>query len=154
MLMMLTGLIAKESPLWRAECEIVGAFTQGKSRKDAAVMLAGCIQAKVDRADFKVTVTEIGENDDGSISVFITANEPGLLAAEVLKYQRDRARLTQQQAAERSGGKYQADFAVYERGEREPSLSKFIALLGAVAPELALQIGPRGPAVAKKKASR
>src|SRR5688572_28209541 len=108
--MMLTGLIAEEPGGWRAECRVVGAFTQGKSRKDAAAMLAGCIQAKVDRNDFTVTVTEIAERPDGSIDVFITANEPTMLAAEVLKYQRDSHKLTQEQAAKKSGGN-QADYA-------------------------------------------
>lgn len=155
MLMMLTGLIAKEtSPLWRAECEIVGAFTQGKSRKDALAMLANCIEAKTDRKGFKVSVTELAENEDGSISVFITANEPAVLAAEVLKYQRDIHKLTQEEAAKKSGGKYQSDWAIYERGDRVPSLDKFIALLAAVAPDLAVQIGPRGAVVPKKAAKR
>jgi hypothetical protein len=38
---------------------------------------------------------------------------------------------------------YQSDFAVYERGERTPSLDKYIRMLEAVAPELSLQIAPR-----------
>ncbi len=45
---MLIGRIAKEEgSLWSAEVAVIGAFTQGTSRKDAASMLAEVIELMV-----------------------------------------------------------------------------------------------------------
>src|SRR5688572_22052566 len=121
--MMLIGRIAREEGGWLAECEAAGAFTQGKSREDARFMLANCIETLIDADDFDVTVTEVGPAEDGSIAVLVKANRLGPLAARVLKYQRELSRLTQQEAASKSGieNATQSDWAIYERGERVPS---------------------------------
>jgi Helix-turn-helix len=141
---MLTGRIAKaEGVYWLAECEALGAFTQGRSRKDAYAMLADCIETKVSRKGFKVTVTETAQLGEHDFAVFVDADEPALLIAEVLKYQRERQRMTQHEVVARLGYKHQNAYAAYERGEREPSLGKLRELLAVVAPDLALQVGPR-----------
>ena len=138
--MMLIGRIAKEDGGWLAECESAGAFTQGKSRVDALVMLADCIETLVNDRDLEVEAVEIEPSDDAGSVVLVRANRPELLAARVLKYQRELNRLTQEEAAKRSNAGRQSDYAVYERGERSPSLSKYIELLGAVAPDFALAV--------------
>jgi hypothetical protein len=141
---MLTGRIAKaEGAYWVAECEALGAFTHGRSRKDAQAMLADCIETKVSRRGFNVAVMEMTPVGDGELAVFIDADEPALLIAEVLKYQRERRRMTQTEVVARLGYKHQNAYAAYERGEREPSRGKLRELLAVVAPELALQVGPR-----------
>ncbi len=142
--MMLIGRIAKErGRWWSAECEIIGAFTQGKSRKDACAMLADCIETKVNRAGFKTTVSELGPEGRDAFSVFIDADEPALLAAEVLKYQRSKHRMSLADVAEQLGASSRNAYASYEQGRTEPSLSKFRQLLAVVAPDLALTVGPR-----------
>lgn len=58
---MLVGGIAKQSgPFWSAECEPIGAFTQGTSIADAIDMLRSLIELQVDRDGFHVAVTDFG----------------------------------------------------------------------------------------------
>jgi DNA-binding XRE family transcriptional regulator len=142
--MMLIGRIAKErGPWWSAHCEIVGAFTQGRSRKDARAMLADCIETKVNHPGFKVIVTELAADGVDAYSVFVDAEPLSLLAAEVLKYQRERHQLSLADVAKKLGASSRNAYASYEQGRTEPSISKFRQLLAAVAPELALVVGLR-----------
>jgi DNA-binding XRE family transcriptional regulator len=156
--MMLIGTIAKqEGPWWSADCDIVGAFTQGRSRKEAAAMLAEVVELKVNRPGFKVTVTEVGPSGEQSFRVAIDASEPALLAAEVLKYQREMHNLSLADVAKALGVSSRNAYARYEQGKSEPSLSKFRELLAVVAPEMALTVGPRSgarPAPTKKPAPK
>ncbi len=88
--MMLVGRIAKlDSPLWYAEVEAVGAYTQGTSREEAKSMLAGAIESMVDRRGFKITVTELGRSKRGVIDVVVQANDPIALAERVITYHRE-----------------------------------------------------------------
>lgn len=156
--MMLIGRLAKENgSRWSAEADAVGAFTQGASRKEAASMLAEVIELMVERPGFKVTVTEIGE-DNGSIAVLVDATEPSRLAAQVLKYQREVHGLSLADVAKLLGTSSRNAYASYEQGRTEPTLSKFSELLMAVAPDMALtvgpRIGPRGVGSPKKKPVR
>jgi DNA-binding XRE family transcriptional regulator len=143
---MLIGRIAKEEgSLWSAEVAAIGAFTQGISRKDAASMLAEVIELMVGRPEFKVTVTEIGE-DNGGIAVFVDATDPSRLAAQVLKYQREVHGLSLADVAKMLGSSSRNAYASYEQGRTEPTLGKFRELLLSVAPDMALTVGPRlGP---------
>jgi DNA-binding XRE family transcriptional regulator len=151
--MMLIGRIAKETgPWWSAECEVIGAFTQGRSRKDAAAMLADCIEAKIGRSGLKVTVTELRQDDDHAYAVLVAANEPASLAVEVLKYQREVHHLTLADVAKKLGASSINSYAAYEQGKREPSLSKYLELLGAVAPDMALTVAPKTSSKRKARA--
>ncbi len=153
--MMLTGRIAKaEGVWWLAECTALGAYTQGRSRKAAAEMLADCIETKINRKGYKVTVSETGSLGEQEFAVLVDAKEPAHLIAEVLKYQREMHKLTQNEVVSRLGFKNQNAYAAYERGEREPSLSKLRELLAVVAPELVLSVGPRAAVAAPAKAAR
>jgi DNA-binding XRE family transcriptional regulator len=157
---MLIGRIAKaQGSLWSAEVAAIGAFTQGTSRKDAASMLAEVIELMIDRPGFKVTVTEVGE-DSGAVAVLVDATEPSLLAAQVLKYQREVHGLSLADVARLLGASSRNAYASYEQGRTEPTLGKFRELLMAVAPDMALTVGPRigpravGPTRKKKVAGR
>lgn len=105
-------------------------------------MLAGCIEGQSRNPMLKVTVTKIDEDEDG-VTVLIDANDPALLAAEVLKYQRAKHGLSQADVAAKLGASSVNAYSSYEQGKREPSLSKFRELLAVVAPELMLSVGPR-----------
>ncbi len=137
---MLTGTISKDRGAWLAVCEIIGAFTQGKTRKEAVAMLADCIETKIDH--LKVTVTEIGAIGPNSYAVFIDADKPAMLVAEVLCYQREIHKLTRADVARRGASSLDT-YVAYEQGVREPSLSKLEKLLSVVAPEMMLSVGPR-----------
>jgi len=138
--MMLIGHIAKqEEPFWSADIDAIGAHTQGLSRKDAAISLAALVELIVETEGFKVTVSDIGRDGPG-FSVLVSANDPALLAARVLRYQRERHNLTLADVAKKLGAASINAYAAYEQGKREPSLSKYIELLNAVAPEMALTV--------------
>lgn len=148
--MMLVGRIAKEEGTWwSAEVAAIGAFTQGRSRKDAAVMLADLIETMVDRPGFKVTVSFLGEQG----GVVVEANEPGRLAAQVLKYQREVHRLSLADVAKLLGATSRNAYARYEQGRTVPSLDKLYELLRVVAPEMALVLAERKPTKRAKSSS-
>lgn len=155
----LDSVVALRWSLWSADVAAIGAFTQGTSRKDAASMLAEVIELMVGRSGFKVTVTEIGE-DNGGIAVLVDATEPSRLAAQVLKYQREVHGLSLADVAKMLGSSSRNAYASYEQGRTEPTLGKFRELLMAVAPDMALIVGPRigpravGPTKKRKAAGR
>jgi hypothetical protein len=155
---MLTGKLrigqGAEHGLWSAECEMIGAFTQGKGRDDACDMLRALVELQVDRKGFRVVVTEIGEELDGSIRVLVEANDPVVLTANVLRYQRQVHGLTIAQVAKKLGSSNHNAYAAYERAEREPSMSKYRELLRAIAPELRFTIGGELPLQPARRAKR
>ncbi len=143
--MMLIGRLSKESGTWwAAEAPVAGVYTQGRSRKDAAAMLADAFESLINRPGFKVTVTDEGDGEQ----VLIEANEPAALAAYVLKYQREVHGLSLAQAARALGASSRNAYARYEQGDSVPTLDKFAELLRAVAPEVTLIIGTRKPVAA------
>jgi len=152
--MMLIGRIEKqEGPFWSAECPSIGAYTQGRSRADAADMLREVVELMVGQADFKATVTELGP-DDGGFAVYVSASEPAKLAALVLRYQREIHKLSLADVAEKLGASSRNAYASYEQGKREPSLGKYLELLAVVAPDLVLAVTPRAATKARVAAKR
>lgn len=140
--MMLIGKLSKESGTWwAAEAPVAGVYTQGRSRRDAAAMLADAFESLINRPGFKVTVVDEGDGEQ----VLIEANEPAALAAYVLKYQREVHGLSLAQAARALGASSRNAYARYEQGTSVPTLDKFAELLRAVAPEVTLIIGTRKP---------
>ena len=86
----------------------------------------------------------------GRIAVLVDATEPSLLAAQVLKYQREVHGLSLADVAKMLGSSSRNAYASYEQGRTEPTLGKFRELLMAVAPDMALIVGPRiGPRAAR-----
>lgn len=149
--MMITGRIEKaEGGLWRAECPLVGAYTQGKSRKDASVMLADCVESLIGEGAPRIAVTEIesAKSKTEAYTVSVDAEDVTLLLAEVLKHQRRVHKLTVADVAKRLGASSLNAYSAYEQGKREPSVSKYRQLLAAIAPEVTLVItGPKSPPV-------
>lgn len=143
---MLTGKIFREGNGWSAHCSIVGIYTQGPSFKEAIANLVEVIELKVAAPGFHATVTETSRSPDAH-SVLIQSTSPGLLAAEVLKYQREVHKLSLSDVAKKLGAASVNAYAAYEQGKREPSLSKFLELLAVVAPEMAMTVGPLTPQV-------
>lgn len=139
---MLVGKIYKSSTStkWLVECAIIGVFTQGRTRAEAEEMLVDAVQEVVNRPGVAVSLARL----DGD-AVLIDANQPGALAAYVLKYQREVHGLSLADVAKRLGASSRNAYASYEQGRTEPTLSKYRELLKAVAPEAALTVGEREP---------
>lgn len=145
--MIITGIIKKqEGPWWSAEVEALGAFTQGRSRRGAAAMLKDLVETMIDRADFRVTVKDVGASAGGVVSVFIESNDPAALAARVLRYQREVHGLSLADVSKVLGVSSRNAYARYEQGRTEPTIGKYNQLLAAVAPEMGLVLGRRQPA--------
>jgi len=131
--------------MWRAHCDIAGVFTQGRSKKDALVMLAAAFEDVANRPGFKVTVTDQGA--DGV--VLIEANDPAPLFAIVLRYQREVHNLSLADVAERIGASSRNAYARYEQGDVVPKLDTVYQVLRAVAPNLTLAFVDRASASSK-----
>ena len=139
--MMLLGTITKRKGAWIASCEAIGAITQAKTLESAIASLADAVEIIVDKTGFRASVTDVGGEHDER-TVLIDSTELAQLCAAVLRHQRTRSKLSLADVGERLG-KSRNVYSSYERGEREPSLRQFRELLAAVAPDMALIVGPR-----------
>src|SRR5665647_1814420 len=101
--MMLSGLLFKESGGWSIHCDIIGAYTQGPTRKIAIANLAEVVEMMVERDGFKATVTEIGPIASDEQNVVVDANDPAILMATVLQRLRGRRRLSLADVAKKLG---------------------------------------------------
>ena len=133
--MLIKGKIWKDGNEWLAESEIADVMTQGKTRTEAAAMLADAIESLVDQRGFKVTVRDLTDGE-----VLVEANEPGVLCALVLKRQRLAHGLSIADVAAKLGQNSKTAYARYEQGQVTPSLDKFQELLAAVSPEFGVTI--------------
>ena len=157
--MMLIGRISKaEGQWWLAECDAIGGITQGKSRKDACVMLADLIQVmardELERIGLEVTVTEAAPLGSNAFEVLVTSNDPAALAALVLRHQRQNHGMSLADVAVKLGLSSRNAYARYEQGQSVPTIDKFLELLRAVAPEMTVIIGPRDRRAAMKKRAK
>ena len=148
--MMLQGRVFRDGPGWAAFCDALGAFTQGRTRKEAFSMLAELVDLKVGQKGFHAQVDDLGRED-----VLITGSNPAQLFGGFLRYQRERQDLSIAEAAERIGASSKSIYARMERGEHSPRLDTMQAAIAAIAPGLALTVGSRlGARSAKSPAKR
>jgi DNA-binding transcriptional regulator YiaG len=138
---MLLGTITKRKGAWIASCEAIGAITQAGTLDTAIASLADAVEIIVEKRGFRAQVQELG-GERGERTVLIDSTEPAPLCAAVLRHQRNRSKLSLAEVAVRLG-KSRNVYSTYERGDREPSLRQFRELLAAVAPDMALIVGPR-----------
>ena len=149
--MLLVATVTKQEGIWwSAHCDIAGIFTQGKSKADAMRALADAFEDVVNRHGFSVTVSAL----DGD-EVRVEASDPALLLGVVLRYQREAHHLSLADVAKRIGASSRNAYARYEHGTSMPKLDTVQEILRAVAPELALTVGPRkGPKAAPPMTSK
>lgn len=154
--MMIAGRLWKDGTRWLAESEIADVCTQGRSRKDAARMLADAFETLIDRPGCKVTVTDYGR--DGEVT--IEASEPAALAAFVLQRLRQHSGKSLAEVAQAMGRASRNAYARYEQGRAVPTIERFDELLRAVSNDTTLIIGSRrlgaktAPAAAKRRKRR
>jgi len=124
------GKIYKDGNFWLAEVPILEAMTQGRTRKEALVMVEDRLETLAHRPGFAVKVHP-GQHGDFEVSSTDTRGMISLL----LRRQRERSGLSLAEAAERLGAKSRNAYARYERGTSVPTLEKLNELLHAVAPD-------------------
>jgi hypothetical protein len=138
--MMILGRLWKDGKWWLAESEIADVCTQGRSRKDAARMLADAFETLIDRPGCKVIVTDYGRAD-GEVS--IEASEPSALVALVLQRLRQNSGKSLSEVAQAMGRTSKNAYARYEQGRAVPTIDMFAALLRAVSTDATLILGSR-----------
>jgi predicted RNase H-like HicB family nuclease/DNA-binding XRE family transcriptional regulator len=123
--------LTKDGPYWLIEAPALDVMTQGKTKKEAVVMLKDAIELLADQKNFEVEVILTKSNN------YFTANNQEALIALLLRRQRQKSGLTLQEIAGRLGSKSPNTFARYEQGKANPTLSKFVELIEAINPESA-----------------
>lgn len=115
------GSVSKSKRMWLVEIPALDVMTQGKSKKDAYIMIKDAVELLVDRKGFKVRVTPLSDNK------FLLRAEDNendkYLVAFLLKQQRAKYGLSTAEVAERLGITKHA-YAQYEQARSLPSITK------------------------------
>lgn len=109
---------------------MLGVVTQGRSKRDAFLMIADAVEALVNRAHFRLDVFP-GEGDYFEIG----ASDEAALTAFLLRRERARSGLNLAEVAKRLGARSANAYARYEQGRSVPTVPKLTALLAAIAPQ-------------------
>lgn len=125
--MRIEGRLQKSSNYWAAEVPLLFIYTQGKTKKEAYLMVKDAIEELVEKDDFSA---DIAPGDDNRFSV--GSNNETLLMAFALKQQRSQRLLSIRDVALRLGSNTPSAYSRYENGKVKPSLDKFSQLLRAI----------------------
>ena len=128
--MRIQGRVYRDGKFWLAEIPILDAMTQGRTRKEAFVMVADLLVTLVNRPGFSV---QVHPGKHGAFEV--SSSDTRAMVSLLLRRQRERNGLSLADAAERLGVKSRDAYARYERGASAPTLEKLSDLLQAVSPD-------------------
>jgi hypothetical protein len=128
-MMRLSGRVFKSERFWAIEVPILNVVTQGRTKKEAFLMIADAIESLADRKDFRVEVFP-GRGQ----SFEIGANDQAFLMSFLLKRLRLKKGLSLLEVAEKLGIKSPNAYARYEQGVSVPTVEKLTQLLSAVSP--------------------
>lgn len=123
------GKAYQDGKFWLAEVPILDAMTQGRTYKEALVMVKDLIETLANRPGFTVKVHP-GQHGEFEVS----STDTRTLISLLLRRQRERSGLSLAEAAERLGAKSRNAYARYERGTSVPTVEKLTELLEAVVP--------------------
>jgi hypothetical protein len=123
------GKIFKDGRFWLAEVPLLDAMTQGRTRKEALVMVADLLETLANRPEFKVQI-HAGTQEEFEVS---SADTGGMISL-LLRRQREHSGLSLAEVAARLGAKSRNAYARYERGTSVPTIEKLTELLEAIAP--------------------
>jgi DNA-binding XRE family transcriptional regulator len=123
------GKIYKDGKFWLAEIPILDLMTQGRTKKEAYVMVVDMIESLVNKQGAGVTVHERSKD------VFeVGSAEPKYMISLLLKRKREISGLSLEQVAKRLGMASRNAYARYEQGKSIPTIKKLDELFGAVSP--------------------
>ena len=134
--MRFSGKIYKDGKFWLAEIPILDLMTQGRTKKEAYVMVADMLETMVNKEDFKINVFK-GKNDTFEVGTLDSKHLVSLL----LQRKRELSGLSLSQVANRLGMSSRNTYARYEQGKSVPSIEKLNDLLQAVCPNADIVIG-------------
>jgi hypothetical protein len=123
------GRVFKQGRFWAIEVPILALVTQGRSKRDAFVMIVDAIECLVNREGFRA---EVHPGPDEYFEV--GAADQAALTALLLRRQRVQSGLSLAEVACRLGAKSPNAYARYEQGRAVPSVERLARLLAAVSP--------------------
>lgn len=126
--MRFVGRVFKSGRYWAIEVPILGVTTQGRTRKDAFLMIADAVETLINKPGFELIIFpgkgdyfEVGANDEAALTAFL------------LRRARIRSGLSLAEVSKRLGSSSLNTYARYEQGRSVPTVLKLTALLAAVA---------------------
>ena len=128
--MRFAGQVVKAGKWWAIEVPDLGAFSQGKTKKEAYAMIRDAIEAMIDKPNFTVDV----HHDSGSYFE-VGSTEGAALVAFFLRQQRGLSGRTLEQVARNLGQTSVNAYARYEQGASVPTIDKLTELLRALGPD-------------------
>lgn len=130
------GTLKKEGRFWIVEVPVLGVMTQGKSRKEALLMIGDAIETLTYDCECAVTVHP-GVRERFEVS---GSNTSVMIALALSNLRRENS-LSLGQVAARLGRLSRNAFARYESGDVTPTITKLEELLKAIDPKRDLVIG-------------
>ena len=123
------GKLHRDGNFWLAEVPVFDAMTQGRTRKEALVMIADWFVTMADRKGFSVAIHPVDRD-----TFEVNSGDTRAMVSMLLRRQRQKSGLSLAQAAQRLGAKSRNAYARYEQGASVPTVEKLDELLRAVAP--------------------
>lgn len=123
------GKVVRDGKWWLAEIPLLDAMTQGRTRKQALLMIGDWLETMVDRKDFRATVFPRGKAE-----FEVAGTHAAAMTALLLRRRREASGRSLREIASRMGASSRNSFARYERGDAVPTMEKLDALLKATSP--------------------
>jgi len=125
------GKVFRDGRFWLAEIPLLDAMTQGRTRKEALLMIGDWLETMVNRTGFSAEVYPRGTNE-----FEVSGNDAGAMTALLLRRRREASGASLRDVATRLGATSRNAYARYERGDAVPTVDKLDELLKAASPEL------------------
>jgi hypothetical protein len=118
------GKLIRDGKWWLAEIPILSALTQGRTKKEALVMIGDWLETMVDRQGFRAAVFPRGRTE-----FEIAGSDTAAMTALLLRRRREASGQSLREIASRLGATSRNAYARYERGDAVPTVEKLDALL-------------------------
>jgi hypothetical protein len=125
--MRLEGRVWKDGSHWLVEVPMLDVMTQGRTRKEALLMIADAIEGLANRKGFKATVYPAG----GEV-IEVGSSDTAAYTALMLRRQREAHGLSLAEVSKRLGQTSRNAYARHEQGASLPTIDMLQRLLAAV----------------------
>lgn len=123
------GRLVRDGKWWLAEIPLLDAMTQGRTRKEALLMVGDWLETMVDRKNFRATVFPRGKTE-----FEVAGSDAAAMTALLLRRRREASGRSLREIASQLGASSRNSYARYERGDAVPTVEKLDALLKATSP--------------------
>jgi hypothetical protein len=123
------GRLVRDGKWWLAEIPLLDAMTQGRTRKEALLMIGDWLETMVDKKNFRATVFPRGKAE-----FEVAGSDAAAMTALLLRRRREASGRSLREIASRLGASSRNSYARYERGDAVPTIEKLDALLKATSP--------------------